>query len=115
MNLLLEITIRQGLLLDIFGVIGIGFVALAAIRFARNLASAGAAIMSMGAIALLVGRIGIMVFSYHVTPLNQADFDPTLIAVCKGVPITLLTLGLGAIVYGFWGHERQISAKSIAA
>ncbi|MEM9237774.1 MAG: hypothetical protein AAGB14_13435 [Verrucomicrobiota bacterium] len=114
MNLLLEIIIDQGLLMDIFGVIGLGLVALAAIRLASQWSSSGGTIMTWGAILLITGRIGILIFSQFVTPFNQSDFDPTLVAVCKNVPITMLTLGLGAIVWGFWDHERQTSGEAIA-
>lgn len=114
MNLLLELVITQGFLIDVFGVVGLGLVALAAIRLARHWGSTGGTIMTWGAISLLVGRIGIVIFSHHVTPFNQAAFDPTLLAIGKNVPLLLLTLGLGAIVWGFWGHERQLSAAPIA-
>ncbi|MEP4076632.1 hypothetical protein [Haloferula sp.] len=112
-NLLFDTIIKQGLLLDIFGVIGLGLVALAAIRFAKKCDSTGATVMTWGAISLLIGRIGIMIFAHYVTPLNQGDFDPTMLAICKNVPLTLLTLGLGAIVWGLWGHERQLSGEPI--
>ena len=113
MNLLLELIVKQGLLFDIFGVIGLGLVALAAIRLAKRWGSTGGAIMTWGAIALLLGRIGILIFTYYVTPLNQDNFDPTLLAIGKNVPLALLTLGLGAIVWGFWGHERHLSGAAI--
>lgn len=107
MNLLLEIIINQGMLLDLLGVIGLGLVALSAIRLARRWDSLGGKVMTWGAISLIVGRIGILIFGHYVTPLNQAEFDPTLLAWAKNVPLTLLTLGLAGIVWGFWGHERQ--------
>jgi hypothetical protein len=113
MNLLLDLVITQGFLIDVFGVVGLGFVALAAIRLARHWGSIGGTIMTWGAISLMVGRIGILIFSHYVTPFNQGEFDPTLLAIAKNVPLLLLTIGLGAIVWGFWGHERQLSAARI--
>lgn len=113
MNVLLELIVEQGLLLDIFGVIGLGLVALAAIRLARRWGSTGGTIMTWGAISLLIGRIGILIFTYFVTPLTEGEFDPTLLAIGKNIPLALLTLGLGAIVWGFWDHERQMSGTPI--
>lgn len=113
MNLLLDIVINQGFLLDIFGVLGLGLVALAAARLAARWDTSGGRIMAWGAISLIVGRIGIMIFTHYVTPFNQGTFDPTLVSLGKGLPLTLLTLGLGSIVWGFWDHERQTSGEAI--
>ncbi|MGB6219588.1 hypothetical protein [Haloferula sp.] len=113
MNFLLEIAIKQSFLLDLLGVVGLGLVALAAIRFAKKQGSTGGTIMIWGALALLTGRIGILIFSHIMPSPDQVGFDPTLIALCKNVPLTLLTVGLGAIVWGLWGHERKLSGEPI--
>ena len=114
MNLLLELIIEKGLLLDIFGVIGLGLVALAAINFAKRWNSTGGSIMAGGAIALLLGRIGALILGYYLTPYNQGQFDPTLLAIGKSIPLVLLTAGLGAVVWGLWGHERQLAGQTLS-
>ncbi|MCH7227749.1 hypothetical protein [Haloferula sp. A504] len=111
MNLLFEIIIQQGFLLDLFGVIGLGLVAFAALRLAQRLPGHHAAFMTWGALAMIAGRIGILLFTQVVTPFNQEQFDPFMLALVKNANLLLLTGGLGAIVWGFWSHEQQLAAE----
>ena len=111
MNLLFEIVIQQGFLVDLFGVIGLGLVALAAIRLARQLSSESAKLMTWGALALMTGRVGFLIYASFVTPFNQAEFDPMLLDTVKNVNIGLLTGGFGMIVWGFWRHEQRLAEE----
>ncbi len=107
MNILFEIVIQQGFLLDLFGVIGLGLVALGAVRLSRRMESRSASLMTWGALSMLVGRIGILVLVHGVTAAQRAHWDPMLMMLAKNIPVALLTFGLGAIVYGFWSHEKE--------
>lgn len=107
MNLLFEIVIQQGFLLDLFGVIGLGLVALGAVRLSRRMGSRSASLMSWGALSMLAGRIGILLFMHGVTATQRAEWDVWMLALAKNIPVALLTFGLGAIVYGFWSHEKE--------
>ena len=111
MNLLFEIVIQQGFLLDLLGVGGLGLVAFAALRLAQRLPGRHANFMVWGALALIAGRIGILLLTQVVTPFNQGQFDPFMLALVKNTNLLLLTGGLGAIVWGFWSHEQQLAAE----
>lgn len=115
MNLLFEIVIQQGFLLDLLGVLGLGLVAFAAVRLAQRMPGRSAVFMTWGALALIAGRVGILLLLQVVNPFNQDQFDPTLLAVVKNVNLLLLTGGLGAIVWGFWSHERELAGEESAA
>jgi hypothetical protein len=106
---LFEIVVNQALVLDLFGVIGLGLVAFGAIRLAARFGSINARMMTWGALALILGRVGILAYGAIVTPANFMEFDPTVLSVGKNVPIGLMTLGLGMLVVGFWSHERDLS------
>lgn len=110
MNLLFEIVIQQGFILDLFGVIGLGLVALGAMRLSRRMGSRNAAMMTFGALAMLVGRIGILLFVHCLTVVQRAEWDAWMLALARNIPMALLTFGLGAIVYGFWSHEKETEA-----
>ena len=106
---LFDIFVNQALVLDLFGVIGLGLVAFGAIRLASRFGSVNARMMTWGALGLILGRVGILVYGSIVSPVNFLDFDPTLLAIGKNVPIGLMTLGLGMLVVGFWSHERDLA------
>lgn len=107
MNLLFEIVIQQGFILDLFGVIGLGLVALGALRLSRRMDCRHASMMTWGAMAMLMGRIGILLYSNFVTATHRVEWDAWLLSLSRNVPMALLTFGLGAILFGFWGHERE--------
>jgi hypothetical protein len=100
-NPLLEIVIEKGLLLDAAGVIGLGLVALAAVKLARKDRSWGGTMMASGAIALLVARLYLLTSPHFLTREIVAE-----------LPAFLLTFGLAGIVWGLWGHERWLREES---
>jgi len=113
MTLLLETLVNHGFILDVFGVIGIGLIGLAAVRLAKHHGSPHATLMTWGALALIAGRIGILVYTGIVNPQNVDQFDPLLLALGRNIPIGLLTAGLGAMVFGFWSHERHTAGEAV--
>lgn len=112
MNILLEVLLDNSLLLDVFGVIGLGLVGLAAIRLATRFGTVGGSIMIWGVLALIVGRIGSLAFSTAMKAGLASQLDPLLLVMGRNVPVILLTAGLAAIVWGFWDHERSTSGES---
>ncbi len=69
MNLLLESIVTNGLVFDALGVIGLGLLALAALRLVKNDKSWGGSMMGYGAVALLVARL------YVLTAPHFVDID----------------------------------------
>jgi hypothetical protein len=108
MNLLLETIITSGLFLDAFGVIGLGILALAAIRLVRNDQSWGGSMMGYGAIALLVARLYILLAPHVVDNDFLHAIGPVGIALTEGLPPLLLSFGLAGVVWGLWGHEKWL-------
>lgn len=108
MNPLLDAIVTNGLLLDAAGVIGLGFVGLAAVRLSQRERSWGGTMMAIGAIGLLVARLFIL-----ATPLLakggifQALGGKTTYTLMT-LPPFLLTLGLAGIVWGLWAHEKWL-------
>ncbi len=108
---LLEIVSNNAFILDLFGVIGLGLVGMAAVRMSKRCGSRSGLIMSWGAVALIVGRLAMLVYGQVVTPLNAHEFHPTVLLFARDLPILLLTGGLGAVVWGFWSHEQEVSGE----
>lgn len=108
MNLLLESILANGLLLDAFGVIGLGILALAAMRLVRNDKSWGGSMMGYGALALLIARIYILLAPHFVDNDFLHAIGPVGIAITEGLPRLLLTFGLAGVVWGLWGHEKWL-------
>jgi hypothetical protein len=112
MNSLLEILIRNGLLFDAFGVIGLGLFAFAAARLARRDQSWGGSMMAYGAIALLIVRM-YLILSPHLLNNDVLHMIGAVgISMTLGLPPILLTFGLAGVVWGLWGHERWIKENS---
>lgn len=109
MNSPFELLVRNGLLLDAFGVVGIGLIGLAAIRLARRNQSWGGTMMAYGAIALLVARLYLMLSPHFVNDDVLHVIGTVGISMTYGLPPILLTLGLAGIVWGLWGHERWLN------
>ncbi len=112
MNSLFEILIRNGLLLDAFGVIGIGLFALSAARLAHRNQSWGGSMMAYGAIALLIARLYLMLSPHFVNDDVLHMIGALGISMTYGLPPILLTLGLAGVVWGLWGHERWLKENS---
>ncbi len=108
MNSLLESLLEHGLLLDAAGVIGLGLLGLAAVKLARRDQSWGGAMMASGAIALLIGRLYLLLSPHLVNDEVLHMIGPVGISLTIGLPPLLLTLGLAGIVWGLWGHERWL-------
>jgi hypothetical protein len=108
MSPLLEIFIEKGLLLDTFGILGLGLVGLAALKLARSHRSWGGTMMALGAIALISARLYFLLSRHFVTDSFLDAVGPLGYAVIYSLPPILLTFGLAGVVWGLWGHERWL-------
>jgi hypothetical protein len=108
MNLLLEILVRNGLLMDIAGVTGLGLVALAAARLARRHKSWGGNMIAIGALAVLLARVYLVLAPRLIDNEALVWMGPLGISLSIGLPPLCLTLGLAGIAFGLWAHERWI-------
>jgi len=111
MNLLLESIVANGLIFDAFGVIGLGLLALAALRLVKNDHSWGGSMMGYGAVALLVARLYILLAPHFVTNDFLAAIGPVGISLTMALPPILLTFGLAGVVWGLWGHEKWLKER----
>lgn len=108
MNPLLDAVLKNGLLFDAIGVIGLGLLGLAAVRLSRTYQSWGGTMMALGAIALLIARLYLVVSPHVMTMDVMHAIGPIGISLTIGLPPLLLTLGLAGIVWGLWGHDRWL-------
>jgi hypothetical protein len=111
MNSLLEIALRNNLVFDALGVIGLGFIGIAAVRLSRNYRSWGGTMMAYGAIALIVARLYYVISPSLMTNDMLAAIGPIGITLTIALPPLLLTSGLAGIVWGLWGHERWMDEE----
>lgn len=109
MNRLLETISNTGLLCDAAGAIGLGLLGLAAIKLARRHQSWGGNMMTAGAIALLTARFYFIAAPHFINDDVLHAIGPIGISLTIALPPLLLTLGLAAIVWGLWGHERWLN------
>ncbi|MBC8126457.1 MAG: hypothetical protein H8M99_04830 [Gloeobacteraceae cyanobacterium ES-bin-144] len=112
MNPLLETILNQGLMFDSAGVIGLGFLALAAIKLSSRYKSWGGTMIAAGATALLIARLYAILAPHFVTNDFISDVGPIGLSIMIGLPPLLLSLGLASIVWGLWGHERWLNEAS---
>lgn len=94
---------------DAVGVLGLGLLALAAIKLARIHRSWGGTMMAAGAIALLLARVYLVSAPHFINDNVLGMIGPVGISLTIGLPPLLLTLGLAGIVWGLWGHERWLN------
>lgn len=108
MNLLLESIVANGLIFDALGVMGLGVLALAALRLVRRSKSWGGSMMGYGAVALLTARLYILLAPHFVDNDFLHAIGPIGISLTEGLPTLLLTFGLAGVVWGLWGHEKWL-------
>jgi len=111
-NLLLNTVLENGLLLDAFGVIGLGLLGLSAVRLARRYQSWGGTMMALGAISLLLARLYILLAPHFVNDDFLGAIGPIGISLTLALPSLLLTFGLAGVVWGLWGHERWLNEET---
>jgi hypothetical protein len=104
-----EIWLHASLLLDAVGVIGLGFVGLAAVKLSLRYHSWGGNMMAIGAIALLAARFYLILAPHFVDNAFLYAIGPVGIALTLALPPILLTFGLAGVVWGLWGHERWMA------
>ena len=109
MNLLLDIFLTNGLLLDAAGIVGLGLLGFSAIRLSSRHQFWGGSLMAVGAIALLTGRLYMILAPHLVSDELFSAIGPLGIALTIGAPPLMLSFGLAGVVWGLWGHERQLN------
>ena len=112
MNLLFEAIVSNGLIFDAFGLLGLGVLALGALRLAAKSKSWGGSMMAYGAVALLVARIFVLMAPHFITMDFLHAVGPAGIALMMGLPPIFLTFGLAGVVWGLWGHEKWLKEKA---
>jgi hypothetical protein len=112
MNPLLDVILKNGLLLDAVGVIGLGLIGLAAVKLARRNQSWGGTMMAVGAIAVLFARFYLVVSPHFLNDDILHVIGPIGISLTIALPPLLLTFGLAGIVWGLWGHERWLNDEN---
>ncbi|MCW1884648.1 hypothetical protein OKA04_07890 [Luteolibacter flavescens] len=108
MDLLLEFLIKGGFLLDALGVIGLGFVGVAAVRLANRYRSWGGSLIASGALMLLLGRLWVIAEKQLMTSDMRMSLGEAWTTIFSIVPMGLLTMGLACVVWGLWGHEQWL-------
>ncbi len=111
MDLLLDVFVRNGFLLDALGVLGLGLLGLASVRLSQRYRSWGGSLLASGSLLLLLGRLIVLVSPHLVTPEVQASMGVTVAEIFNLAPMALLTLGLAGVVWGLWGHEQWLRAE----
>lgn len=112
MNPLLDVILKNNLLFDAVGVLGLGLVGLAAVKLAQRDASWGGTMMALGAIAVLIARFYLVIAPHVINDEVLHMIGPVGISLTLGLPPVLLTLGLAGIVWGLWGHERWVQEET---
>ena len=112
MNSLLETILKNGLIFDALGVIGLGLLGLAAVKLARRYESWGGTMMALGAICLLLARLYFILAPHLINDDVLISIGPIGISLTMALPPVLLTFGLAGIVWGLWGHERWVQEET---
>ena len=68
--------------------------------------------MAVGAIALLLARLYILLAPHFVDEDFLLMIGPVGISLTIGLPPILLTFGLAGVVWGLWGHERWLNHEN---
>jgi hypothetical protein len=110
MNPLLELFLKNGLPLDVAGLLGLGLIALAAVKLARRDRSWGGNLMAVGAVFLVIARLYFITAPYFMTDDFIIAIGPVGLSATYALPPLLLTFGLAGIVWGLWSHERWLQS-----
>lgn len=108
MNRLLDAIVTNGLLFDTLGIIGLGILAMAALRLVRKDKSWGDTMMGYGAVAQLLARLHILTAPHYMDNDFLHAIGPLGIAMFEGLPPLLLTFDFAGVVWGLWGHEKWL-------
>lgn len=108
MNLLLELFVTNGFLMDALGVVGLGLLGLAAVRLSQRYRSWGGSLLASGALLLLLGRLLALVGTQVITPEFRMEMGASFSNLLTLAQMGLLTLGLAGVVWGLWGHEQWL-------
>jgi hypothetical protein len=111
-NSLLETILKNGLMFDALGVIGLGLLGLAAVKLTRRYESWGGTMMALGAICLLLARLYFILAPHLIDDEMMIAIGPIGISLTIALPPLLLTFGLAGIVWGLWGHERWVQEET---
>ncbi|MBK1881865.1 hypothetical protein JIN85_05535 [Luteolibacter pohnpeiensis] len=106
MSPLLEALIANNLPLNMAGVLGLGLIGLAAARLSHQHRSKGGTVMTWGAICLLLARMYVVSAPHFENLAFFEAIGPVGIAATIALPPLLLSVGLAAVVWGLWAHER---------
>ncbi len=110
METFIEFVSKSGFLLDGFGVIGLGLLALAAVRLSKRYHSWGGSLLACGSLLLLLGRLWAIAAKSMLTAELATSLGRTWTEVIALAPFALLTAGLAGVVWGLWGHEQWLRA-----
>jgi hypothetical protein len=111
MNFLLETAHHGGLVLDAAGLLGLGLIALAAVRLSRRHRTWSHSLLGWGAVILFLARVYVLVAPQVITRelLMKIGHIPT--SLLNAAPVLLLTGGFAAVVWGLWGHEKRLHGR----
>ncbi|MFT4176258.1 MAG: hypothetical protein QM627_06345 [Luteolibacter sp.] len=107
MNPLLEVFVKNGLLPDLAGIVGLSLIAFAALKLAKRDPSHGRVVVA-GALALLLARLFVVLAPSLIDPAWLCGLHDLPFALIRHAPTVLLTSGLAAIVWGLWGYEKEL-------
>ena len=110
MDLLLDVFVKNGFLMDAIGVLGLGLLGLAAVRLSQRYRSWGGSLLVSGSLLLLLGRLLVLLSPHFVTPELRMAMGGTVSEILAMAPMALLTIGLAGVVWGLWGHEQWLRA-----
>lgn len=109
MNLSLDWLKIHDTLFGAAGVIGLALLALAAARMSRESHGWGARLIAAGAVVLLLARVYLMASPLLLPPQVLANLGREGVTLTLMLPPVMLTMGLLAVVWGIWGHGRELA------